>query len=301
MMWLLAPALFAALLAGCRTRTPRARPAAPAEPSPTPEPAGDPLAPAPATPSFLGLVVAQESVEISARRAGHVEKVLVALGQRVASGTLLATLDARSARKDVMMAQATAGAAGAQVHKAAAELKEAQDRFSRLRRLGKNLVSAEELTSMALKVRAAQSQLATARASLEEQRARQGQLDDSVSDTELRAPFDGKVAARYLDVGAVVAVGTPVLRLISDRELTVRFAVPAGQAAGLEPSAPIVALRDPPGPPLPGVITSVAPEVDSSSGMLFAEARLTPPADGASAPPSGTVVRVRLRDRAGSP
>jgi RND family efflux transporter MFP subunit len=238
------------------------------------------------------MVVAEESVEMSARQAGRIEHILVELGQRVTRDTLLATLDARSARKDRQMADATAGAAAAQVNKATIDLKEAGDRFVRLRRLGSNLVSAEDLSAAIFKVQAARTQLASARAGLREQKARQGLVDSTMSDTEMRAPFDGKVAARYLNAGAVVAAGTPVLRLISDRELTVRFAVPADRAAALKPELPIVARLEPPGGEVPGLVTTFSPEIDAASGMLFVEARLLP-GHGAP-PPAGAMVRVRL-------
>ena len=40
----------------------------------------------------------------------------------------------------------------------------------------------------------------------------------------VRAPFAGTIAARYVDVGAMIHRGAPLVRLIEDGELRVRFA-----------------------------------------------------------------------------
>ena len=52
-------------------------------------------------------------------------------------------------------------------------------------------------------------------------------------DAQIVAPFDGTIAARYVDSGANVSRSTPIVRVISPASLVIRFAVPEEQAADI--------------------------------------------------------------------
>src|SRR5919201_874289 len=49
----------------------------------------------------------------------------------------------------------------------------------------------------------------------------------------LKAPFEGTVAARYLDPGATVHAESPVINMVRSDDLWVRFATPDTQRATL--------------------------------------------------------------------
>jgi multidrug efflux pump subunit AcrA (membrane-fusion protein) len=88
------------------------------------------------------------------------------------------------------------------------------------------------------------------------------------------------VAARYLDPGALVHAQTPIVRLISADELRVRFAISEDEALRFAPAVRIRARVAASGMQLDGTVESIAPEVDTAARMIFAEARLDPPAAG---------------------
>ncbi len=56
-------------------------------------------------------------------------------------------------------------------------------------------------------------------------------VDVSIEDSVLTAPFDGRISRRYVDEGAVVAPGSAVFELIETTELEARIALPVETAS----------------------------------------------------------------------
>ena len=119
------------------------------------------------------------------------------------------------------------------------------------------------------------------------QRARVAQARDRLAKAELRAPANGTVARRYVDPGALTGPGQPVVRLIGDGSLIVRFAAPPEQARSLRAATRLsISTED---GSVPAVIESVSPEIDPPSGMVIVVAALDP----AAGVKPGSVVKVR--------
>jgi multidrug efflux pump subunit AcrA (membrane-fusion protein) len=88
----------------------------------------------------------------------------------------------------------------------------------------------------------------------------------------MSAPFAGTVAARYADRGALIPKGTPIVRLIAQGELRVRFALPEERATALAVGDRLRIAAA--GLELHGTVEKVAPEIDAASRMVYAEATL---------------------------
>ena len=58
-------------------------------------------------------------------------------------------------------------------------------------------------------------------------------LEHALAEAEIRAPFDGVVAARFFDPGALTRGGRPILRVISSSIPRVRFAIPEPQSSAI--------------------------------------------------------------------
>jgi multidrug resistance efflux pump len=170
----------------------------------------------------------------------------------------------------------------AEERRASAELAEAQARNER-RQKNPDFFSKEDLAQAALQAKTAQSAYEVARSRAAEQAARVRQLETSLSHNEIRAPFDGRVAARFADPGAVVGPGSPLVRLISAGDLLVRAAVPP------DPVAVTVRAQ---GFQVPGKIQRLAPEVDAASQMVLIEVQLAPTPEMESRLQTGLVVDV---------
>lgn len=141
-------------------------------------------------------------------------------GQRVRAGQVLATLDAGDLRLGQEAAQAALRAAQVQSEQAASEYA----RFKELR--AQNFISAWELERRKTALDAARAQFEQARAQAEVQR-------NQAAYAALAATAPGVVTGVDAEVGAVMAAGTPVVRLAHDGPRDAVFAVPEDGVAGV--------------------------------------------------------------------
>jgi RND family efflux transporter MFP subunit len=275
----LASCLALALLAtaaGCDRRNVTAEippPAAPRPPAPaatgSPEPS-----PAPRQ-GWIGVLVARESVDVKADSPGRLRSMHVSIGDSVKRGDPIATLDPSLAAQDLEMARAALRGAQADQHRAADELAEARARDER-RQKNPDFFSKEDLAQAVLQAKTAASAYEVARSRAAEQATRVRQLETSLSRNEIRAPFDGRVAERFADAGAVVDPGTRLVRLISAGDLLVRAAVPPEEARRLKEGEAVTVTVRTLGLRIPGTLQRIAPEVDAASQMVLVEIHLAP-------------------------
>lgn len=258
--------------------------------------AGAPPAAPPASDGFLGVVLAREAVELSAPFDGRLARVEVQAGARVHAGAELASLDLAALRSEEAMGQALLAGAQAEEERASLEASEASERLERYLKPAAGTFSAEEISTARYQEKAAAARLVAARARTQERRVALARVRQQLSEGVLRAPFEGIVATRYLDPGARVQAGTPIVRLIRAGELRVRFAVPEKRSREIAPGLPVrIALPDV-GWVATGKIESISPEIDAASRMVFSTATLGAPggADGGPSVSAGMVARVAL-------
>jgi RND family efflux transporter MFP subunit len=242
---------------------------------------------------FLGVVVALQSVELSAKFDGTLERLDVHVGDRVKGGTPIARLDPRSASRDLAMAEAALRGAEAEHDRSVIELDDASDRRERLHRIPE-LVPREQITAADVQEKVAAAHLRSAVADLAGKRTRIEQLKETLRDTQIVAPFDGTIAARYVESGATVSRSAPIVRLISPSSLVIRFAVPEEQAAAVKVGRDVTVRVESEDLTAGGVIESIAPEIDAVLRMVVVEARLTGGGARAQAIPSGATARVQF-------
>lgn len=226
-----------------------------------------PPAPPPEPPGFLGVVLTGETVEVASKSEGRLEQVFVKPGDRLRRGDPIAQLDVRTQREELIVAEA--------------QLREARQRLARRLPLagGVGAISREELSET--------------RSSVLQSAARVRQLAQAVKEARVIAPFDGVVAARYLDVGAVVAPGRPIVRMIGRGEPAVRFAIPEDRVGDVVAGAHVRVHVVTPSGDLDGVVDSVSPEVDAGSRLSLGMVKLAVPATWQGRLSTGLVAYVR--------
>lgn len=160
-----------------------------------------------------GKVVAADTSPLSFAVGGTVDEVLVAQGDLVREGQLLARLDAEPLRLAVEQARAQLGIARAKV----AETKQAYDRAVAL--FDKQAVSRAEKETATANHAAARGNLRSAQSDL----ARK-QLD--LSRAELPAPFSGTIASRSIEPFQAASAGKEAFVLQSSDALEVEVRVP---------------------------------------------------------------------------
>ena len=215
------------------------------------KPVAPPVTSPPEPVGFLGVVLTGETVEIASKGEGRLEAVFAKPGDRLRRGDAIAQLDVRTQREELAVALA--------------QLREAELRLKRRIPLARGVgaISSEELSE--------------ARSAVLQSEARVRQLKQLVVEARVVAPFDGVVAARYLDVGSVVAPGRPIVRLLGRSDPKVRFAIPEDKLGDLAAGARVTVHVATPSGDLEGVVDSVSPEVDAGTRVQLGVVKLTVP------------------------
>ena len=214
-----------------------------------------------------GVVTAEASATVSSRIVATIVGVRVTAGDRVRAGDLLVTLDARDVAEQTTQARAGALAAEKSLAQARAESNaaEAEHRLAmawhkRIASLhARNSATDQERDEADARLSAATARLSGTHAGIEgaeahlaAARAAAGSASVTESFTIIRAPFDGLVTERLLDVGNLAAPGVPILRLESDGPRQVVARVDEARAAYLQAGDRVRVVIDSPGEPAGG-------------------------------------------------
>jgi len=173
-----------------------------------------------------GTVMAEHQALISAEVAGRVIELPVDLGSQVERGTILARLDPTVARAQHQ--QAAASLAQAQ-----AGLSLAEDHLERIQSLHSQAAASKQALDQAridMDSRTAGVQAAEAGLNLSSK---------ALADCSIRAPFAGTVAEVQLELGTLVAPGTPAFRLVSMDRLFVLSSVSSAVIGSVAEDMPV--------------------------------------------------------------
>ncbi|WP_188658618.1 efflux RND transporter periplasmic adaptor subunit [Sphingomonas metalli] len=201
-----------------------------------------------------GSLAARRDMPIGiAGEGGLVTRVLVEPGQWVRRGQVLATVD-RSVQ--VQSAQSL----GAQVNVARADLTLAQAELDRAAALvDRGFISKADLQRRTATRDAAAARVKVAAANFAEARARNGRLD-------IRAPNDGLILTRQIEVGQIVGSGSGTLFRMADQGLIeLRAQMSESDLAGLHVGARAEVTPTGSTQRFPGEVWQIAPVVDPST------------------------------------
>ncbi|MDH4553631.1 efflux RND transporter periplasmic adaptor subunit [Pseudomonas sp. BN417] len=217
-----------------------------------PQPAAD------AVDTFPGEVRARYEPELAFRIGGKVTRRLVEIGARVKKDQPLAELDPQDVRLQLEASRAQVAAAEANLKLVRAE----RDRYRTL--LDRQMISRSQYDNVENQYRAGEA------------RVKQIQAEFNVASNQaaysvVRAPQDGVVASRRVEVGQVVAAGQTVFTLAADGEREVLISLPehgfdrikVGQEVAVE-------LWSLPGRRFPARIRELAPAADAQSRTFAA-------------------------------
>jgi membrane fusion protein, multidrug efflux system len=157
---------------------------------------------------FPGEVRADQRAELAFRVSGPLVQLSVQEGEQVAAGQLLARIDPRDFDNQRRSRQA--------------DFTESRALFQRVTRaLGSGAVSVAERDQVRARYEVAAAELALA--------------EKTLADTELRAPFAGRVARRLVENFQTVQAGQPILVLEDLSRLEVRIQLPEQDVVQLPP------------------------------------------------------------------
>lgn len=146
------------------------------------------------------------SVSVGTQVSGQIKELFVDFNSPVKKGQLIARIDPETFEYRVRQAQADADAARSAVYRAQVNLANAQRELARTKELvERNFVSPAELDARQAAYDLAAAELKTAQATLAQREAQLASARVDLARTEIRAPVDGVVIKRSVDVGQTVA------------------------------------------------------------------------------------------------
>ncbi|MBZ9995894.1 efflux RND transporter periplasmic adaptor subunit [Mesorhizobium sp. BH1-1-4] len=204
--------------------------------------------------SATGTVAAWQEATIGAEESGlRLTDVLVAEGDHVKAGDVVARLDAALLKAELAEQKAAVVQAQATLDSAIS----AAARADKL--LASNAISAETAEEKTTAVK-------TGQAGVEQAQAAADKLQAELDRTTIRAPFDGVVSSKPAVAGSIVQAGTELMKIIRDGRLEVGVLVPekdlpavsVGQAADVVDAA---------GRRFAGSVSSIAQTVNSTTRL----------------------------------
>ena len=269
------------------------------------------------TVDVVGTLAAVDQVVVSSEADGTVRGILADLGDRVKAGQVLIQLDNEKPQYSLDQQQAALARALAQygapdpqhlpdieqtpdVQKASAELAQATRAYDRASELFKRtLVSQQTLDDAKSALDASRAAYTSSlqnarnlRASIQASEAAMKLADRHLRDTAIRAPFDGYVERRLVNLGELVKAQMPVISIVRLDPLKVIAEIPERMAPwitdGRAVELRVDAYRD---RTFTGKVTRISPAVNTATRAFPFEA-VVPNAEALLKP--GTFARVHI-------
>jgi len=194
----------------------------------------------------VGSLTAVQGVTVTAELTGKVVQIAFTPGSKVRAGDLLLKQDTSSEEAQLRAAEAAAALAKLNVE-----------------RLGKLLV---ERTI-------AQSQFDNAEASYKQAVAQADTIRSSIAKKTIRAPFDGRLGIRLVNLGQVINEGEAIVSLQSLDPIYVNFFLPQQELPKIKAGLAVRVTTDAlPGDVVEGKITAISPQVDAATRNIRVQA-----------------------------
>ncbi|MEM8822322.1 MAG: efflux RND transporter periplasmic adaptor subunit [Pseudomonadota bacterium] len=195
----------------------------------------------------VGTVYAAQGIEVTSQVTGIISSIRFAGGEEVRRGDILVTLDASREEAE----RATVEARLLQAEREAARSSELLDR---------NVIAQEAAEDVVLEAAALRAELETAQAIIDLK--------------TIRAPFEGTLGIRYVDLGEYVEPGDEIFSLQNLSEVNVVFSVPEEDIGRIAVGQPVTGrFAAYPGRTFSGEVTTLNPIVSETSRGLTVQAR----------------------------
>jgi membrane fusion protein, multidrug efflux system len=193
----------------------------------------------------IGTLRPDEEVDLSFETSGKIIGINFTEGTRVKKGNLLAKINDRPLQ--------------AQLEKLKVQLKLAEAKEFRERSLlDRDAISKESYDQIQTDVQSINADINLIRA--------------RISETELRAPFDGIIGLRYLSEGSYATSSTKIAKLIKISPLKIEFSIPAKYASEIQIGYPITFTIDGSNEVFNASVYAVDPKIDIATRSIVLRA-----------------------------
>jgi membrane fusion protein (multidrug efflux system) len=209
-----------------------------------------------------GQLLARSKATLAAQVGGQITRIHVDEGASVESGQVILEIDPELRHLEVSSQRARVTEARAQL----ADSERESGRVESLRSRG--AVSQADVDQ-------AQTRLELARSRLEAAQAQLGLAERALADSNVSAPFSGKVARRFVSAGEFVAAGTHLFSLVALEDMEVEFHLPERDSSLVSEGDPVTVRVAPfPDEVFAATVIVVSPTIDPRTRTLRVKARV---------------------------
>ncbi|MEX1050807.1 MAG: efflux RND transporter periplasmic adaptor subunit, partial [Gemmatimonadales bacterium] len=204
------------------------------------------------------------TVEVKSKASGEITEVTVEIGDAVRAGQRLVRVDRRVPQNALTQAEADLEVARAQLTNAQSQLRRAEGLHQT------QSITEQEYENARLQTANANAQLVRAQRSLEDARI-------ASEDTEVRAPINGIIIGRTVEVGSVISSatsnvsgGTTLLRMANLDTVQIRSLVDETDIGKIQPGMPVTIRVDAyPNRPFRGEVLKIEPQAVTQQNVTM--------------------------------
>lgn len=175
---------------------------------------------------LTGEVRAAGQVVIYPEVSGPIVEVLAQNGDQVSAGDPLVRIRPETSRSRLQQSEAGLASARAQRQQARATQDELEARYARSEQLAaEDFISQEELERLRAQLEAARAEFSSAEAAVDMAEGALGESRESLRQTTVRAPIDGRLGRRNAEVGMYVSASTPLFTIGRIEQVQVEVSV----------------------------------------------------------------------------
>lgn len=207
-------------------------------------------------PAISGSLVPELNATIRAQVSGSVLSTSAELGQTVSKGQTLARVDAGGLQDAYLSARAAVASAQSSYDIAARDLQRSQTLLSAGAIAPRDLETSQRSTS-------------SARAALEDTRARLALAQKNFQNTTITAPFSGVVSQKSVGPGDVVQPGSPMYTIVEPSSMRLEASVPSDQLSMVRLGTDVAfSVTGYPNREFHGKVARVSPSVDPATRQV---------------------------------
>jgi RND family efflux transporter MFP subunit len=246
-----------------------------AAPVPTPSgaPAAAPVVSVPTSDSSFtvsGPLIVEHQLDVLAQRDGVIAELRSEAGAHVHAGDLLAQIDDRQLTADLEAARAKTRSTEADLRNWEAEAKVMESDYERAQKMwDAHIISNEQLEHAKFKAESETWDVRRVRELLTDDTQTQRSLELELEKTQIRAPFSGVVARRYVREGQQVSKGERLFWVTAEGPLNMRFTLPEKFIGRIQKGQVLpMTTPDLPGQKYQVRVVEVSPVVDPASSTI---------------------------------
>ena len=230
-----------------------------------------------------GFVVAQVASKVGAKVLGRVADVKIREGASVKAGDVIVKLDDAEQLAAIASARARALASKARASQARATLAETKRQYDREKLLAEQGASARSVVEdLEAKAGSLSESAKAAEADVDAAQAEVHALEVNLQYTTIKAPIDGVVLGKPVEVGELVGPGTPPVAELADfASLQVETDVPEGRLHLVDKGSPAEVVLDAyPSKRHRGEVAEISPRVNRAKATVVVKVKFLDAAEG---------------------